>query len=264
MPLRACVPTLSRLRIFKTPAGREPPMRMLGHKASLQTFRWDLVDLAAQLVSDKRAGVSALAAPIQGLLTQLGTERGALEQAEDAVIVASAILAKSDRHRDEVLIEAGGVARASNKDVYQTLFPNRNPSATARLPITEESAEIKRILGEMGKLAADHALRTAYEAELTGAEAAVKAASEQSDEALTALALQRSQLDRFKLELDKARLEHARRFREMHVSEREAERIGALRGLGRGAEAEQHARRTAEEHPEHRGAMERAMGRALP
>jgi RNA polymerase sigma factor (sigma-70 family) len=58
--------------------------------------------------------------------------------------------------------------------------------------------------------------------------------------------------------------QHARRFPEEHVSEREASRIDALRALGRGGEAEQHARSTSAEHPEHRGAMERAMERAQP
>lgn len=58
--------------------------------------------------------------------------------------------------------------------------------------------------------------------------------------------------------------QHTRRFGEAHVSEREAERIGALRRLGRATDAEQQARTTATAHPEHRGAMERAMGHPLP
>ena len=181
-------------------------MRMLGTKTSLSTFRWDLVYLSAQLTADQRPGVAALAGPVQTLLTKLKTERDALEQAEDAVIVASALLNKKDQHRDGVLVEAGGVARASDKAVYTTLFPKLNPSGTARLGVDAESAEVSRILGELAKLPVDHLLRTAYEPELIAAEAAVKAADAQSDEAVTALALQRSQLDRFKLEVDQARL----------------------------------------------------------
>jgi hypothetical protein len=182
-------------------------MRMLGFKASLQAFRWDLVYLAAQLVSDKRPGVSGLAGPIQGYLAKINEERSAFEKAEDAVIVVSALLNKSDRLRDELLIEAGGVARASDKAVYETLFPNASPSATARLGIAAESAEVSRILGEIAKLPADHPVRAAYEKELQDAEAAVKVTAGQSDDAATAMALQRSHLDRFKLEVDKARLE---------------------------------------------------------
>lgn len=57
--------------------------------------------------------------------------------------------------------------------------------------------------------------------------------------------------------------QHARQFPGEHVGERESERIGALRRLGHGQRAEQLARTTAETHPQHRGAMERAVGHAL-
>lgn len=77
---------------------------------------------------------------------------------------------------------------------------------TARLSLDAESIEIGRILGELAKLPADNLLRTAYEKELTEAEALLKKASAQSDQATTAFALQRSHLDRFKLTLDQQRL----------------------------------------------------------
>lgn len=181
-------------------------MRMLGYKASLPTFRWDLVYVVAQLLGDTRPGVSALAPPLQALLIKVNAERDALELTEDQVVVASALLHKKDKHRDERLIEAGGVARASDKAVYDTLFPRLSPSNTARLGVAAESLEISRILGEIGKLAPEHPVRAMYEQALIGAEAGVKAAGTQSDTAVTALAIQRSQLDRFKLELDQARL----------------------------------------------------------
>ncbi len=182
-------------------------MRMLGTKTSLQSFRWDLIYLLAQLLGDKRPGVSALAPPIQASLATLTTERGTLEGAEDQAIVAAALLNKSDKHRDDLLIEAGGVARATDKAVYDTLFSKQNPSATARLGIDAESAEVSRILGELAKLPASHPIRATYEADLTDTEVAVKAASNQSNSARTALALQRSQIERTKLEVDKTRLE---------------------------------------------------------
>lgn len=181
-------------------------MRMLGVKASLSTFRWDLIHLLAQLTSDNRPGVSALSAGVQALLGTVAAERAGFEQAEDALIVAQAMLNKKDKHRDGVLIEAGGMARALDKAGYGSLFPKHSPSATARLGIDAESAEISRILGELGKMPVDHPVRSAYLQELTEAEAGVKAAGGQSDQAVTAIALQRSQLDRFKLEADQGRL----------------------------------------------------------
>ena len=77
---------------------------------------------------------------------------------------------------------------------------------TARLGIDAESIEINRILGELARLPADSLLRSTYEQALTETEALVKTASAQSDQAATTMALQRSQLERFKLTLDQERL----------------------------------------------------------
>lgn len=181
-------------------------MRLLGYKTTLAAFRWDLIYLIAQLVSDERPGVSALAPPLQDLLTRLNDERTTYEQAQDAVVLAGALLDKKDLRRDELLVEAGGVARATDLDVYKILFPKLNPSVTARLGIDAESAHIDRILGELAKLPADNNLRLTYEQELTEVEALVKTASATSDQAATAFALQRSQIDRFKLQIDQQRL----------------------------------------------------------
>jgi hypothetical protein len=181
-------------------------MRLLGHTASLSTFRWDLVYLGAQLLSDQRPGVAALAPLVQNTITDIAAERAALEQVEDEAIIANALLQKKDKSRDELLVEVGGVARASDKEVYTILFPKLNPSQTSRLGIAAESAEMKRILGEIVKLPDKHPVRLAYEQELTDAEVAVLGAGQQSDAAVTALALQRSQLDRFKLKIDEMRL----------------------------------------------------------
>lgn len=58
--------------------------------------------------------------------------------------------------------------------------------------------------------------------------------------------------------------QHARQFGATHIREREALRIEALRETGRINDADQQARAVIAAHPEHRGAMERAAGRALP
>lgn len=180
-------------------------MRMLGARAGLPLFRWDLVYLGAQLLSDERPPVKALADDVHAALSKLAAQRAALEQCEDAVIIALALVSKRDKRRDALLIETGGVARAADKAAYATLFPKRSPSALARLGLAAESAEINRILGEIAKLPADHPVR-AYEKRLTAAEHALKDAATQSDEAATALALQRSAIRRLKLELDQQRL----------------------------------------------------------
>lgn len=182
-------------------------MRMLGVKASLATFRWDLVYLIARLTADDRAEVIALAPLAQAMRDQLAAQRVAQEGAEDAQILASALLGKRDERRDEIVKILGGVARATDKGAYAVLFPNVNPSATARLPIDEESAEIARILGELGTMPDESPLRAAYLVPLTHAETDLKVADLQADAAATALALERSQTARTKLAIDKGRLE---------------------------------------------------------
>ncbi len=58
--------------------------------------------------------------------------------------------------------------------------------------------------------------------------------------------------------------QHAQRFGATNVREREALRIEALRETGRTKDAAQHARAVLATYPEHRRAMERAAGQALP
>jgi RNA polymerase sigma factor (sigma-70 family) len=58
--------------------------------------------------------------------------------------------------------------------------------------------------------------------------------------------------------------EHARRFSGEQVRERETQRIEALIRLGRSSEAEAHARAVVAQYPQHRSAMERAIGHSLP
>lgn len=182
-------------------------MRVFGGKASLQTFRWDLVYLAAQTLADKRPDVLALAPLVQAKLAEIKTERDALEQAEDQEIIATALVDKRDRTRDGLVIATGGTARTQDKALYQTLFNKLSPSKTAKLGIDAESKEIARIAGELAKLPADNSIRVTYAAALSAAETELQAAKEQSDTAETALALQRSQAFRFKLDLDKFRVE---------------------------------------------------------
>ena len=145
-------------------------MRMLGTRCRLSVFRWDLLYLLARLLADKRAEVKALAGTVQAHLDELRARRDTHEGAEDAVVIAGALLNKEDKERDK------------------------------------ESAEVRRILGEFAALPVDHPLRVTYEKPLAMSEELVVAANKQSDEAATQLALQRAQTERFKLSVDKGRL----------------------------------------------------------
>lgn len=182
-------------------------MRLLGIRAGLPAFRWDLVYLHSNLVSDDRADILALAPPVQALIEEIRAERELIEAAEDQAVLGAARAVKRDGALDAVLLRFGGVARAVDKDLYGTLFPRLNPSKTARLGMADEVQELERILGELAVLPADHPLRVEYQAPLTAAVAAVKQALGESSQARVALAVARSRLERFKLRVDEARVE---------------------------------------------------------
>jgi len=182
-------------------------MRLLGIKAGLPMFRWDLVYLHSNLVSDERADIQALAPPVEALIGEVRAERDLLEQVEDAAILGSARKGKRDGALDTLVVRFGGVARATDKGLYGALFPRHNPSQTARLALPDEVREVERILGEIAALPADHPLRVEYQAALSGALAILKGAMSDSAQAATDLSLARSRMERFKLRLDQARVE---------------------------------------------------------
>lgn len=94
---------------------------------------------------------------------------------------------------------------AARRPLRRLVTPAHAMLSLRPLPATAPHA-MWRHLGELAKLPSDSALRVSYEKPLTEAEALLKAASKQSDQAATSFALQRSQLDRFTLSLDQQRL----------------------------------------------------------
>ncbi|MFT3770930.1 MAG: hypothetical protein QM820_36385 [Minicystis sp.] len=181
-------------------------MRVLGPRTSLAVFRLDLVYLGGELAADDRPAIQALAGPVQAAVVDLRARRTMLEGAEDAAVLALAHLHKRDRTRDVLLVTLGGVARATDKAAYASLFPKLGPSETAKLGVDAESTEVARILGSLAALEPAHPLRVAYEAPLMLAEAAVKPAKAGAEDAGVQLALLRAEVGRFKLSLDQLRV----------------------------------------------------------
>ena len=182
-------------------------MRILGVKLPLDAFRWDLIYLLAQLTSDDRSGIAELAPAVQTGLDEVNDCRNAWEQAQAAAIVTSALVAKRDRGRDRLIIEMGGIARAMERAMYEQLFPRLSPSRTAELGIESETSEVQRLLGELNRLEDRHPLRQGYETSLRAAQSSLQAAKAQDDSADTALELQRSNVRRVKMNIDRLRLE---------------------------------------------------------
>jgi hypothetical protein len=181
-------------------------MRVLGPDTALWVFRWDLIYLAGELAADKRQQVAALAPPVQAAVGELRVRRGDLEEKEDAEILALAILHRRDRTRDGIVIELGGVARATDKVVNATLFDGRSPAGVARLGYDAETREIERISGELTKLDDQHPLKLTYLPKLDDAQGDFVKAKASSDASALDVTLARSEMTRFKLSLDHLRL----------------------------------------------------------
>ncbi|AKF11432.1 hypothetical protein [Sandaracinus amylolyticus] len=182
-------------------------MRMLGSSSSLATFRYDLVFLHASLLADDRPAVNALAPRVAAKLAELRAERDAFELAEDAAVVLRARKARRDAVLDKQVIGFGGHVRAIDPTLYAVFFKSLSPSRVAKLGLDDELEQVRRIVGELARLPADHAERAAYETSLRGALDALVTAKAASNEADTALALARSRVEQFKLELDRTRVE---------------------------------------------------------
>lgn len=182
-------------------------MKSLGTNRSLGIFQWDLLFLYSQVSTDERPGVAALAPSIQAAMQEAESRRIAAEEAQAAVVVASANLIKRDKQRDRLLLALGGTARATSRTTYKRLFPKHSPSETTKLSIDAESTEVLRILGEMKTLESTDALRTSYEADLTDAQGALTLAKSNADSAELALTLERSNVQQCKMDLDKLRIE---------------------------------------------------------
>jgi len=75
------------------------------------------------------------------------------------------------------------------------------------MALEEEVVETDRILAELAEEPAEHPIRKEYEPAITGALDAVRTSMKSAQDADTALVLARSRLERFKLKVDKARLE---------------------------------------------------------
>lgn len=182
-------------------------MKLLGTASSLAAFRWDLLYLCSQLTADDRTGVVALAPAVETGMNDLEARQFAYEQARTATIKAMALVAKRDKNRDRLILELGGVARATGRDTYTQLFPKHSPSVTAKLGMDAESEEVERIVGELGALGATHPLRLKYEKALSDAQTDFLVSRGQLASAEVALKLERSQVQRCKADLDKLRLE---------------------------------------------------------
>lgn len=181
-------------------------MRLLGQRATLDTIRFDLVFLLASISTDDRAGINSLAPEVDALIARFRNERAAMEAAQEAAVIATARRGRADDSVDRRVLTMGGVVRATNKALYDRLFPRLSPAKTTRLALAKEVEEVKRLEGELEKLDAADRMRAEYAEPLKGARLALEKAMHEADDVDVSLALARSALNTFKHDVDAARV----------------------------------------------------------
>jgi hypothetical protein len=179
-------------------------MRILGPDATLTDFRLDLVHLASRLRADKREPLQALAPRVEAQRTSLLADRGALEDAEDQLVAAGAIVSARDADLDDEEKRFALAAKLAGAE--KALFPVA-PSKLTNAPLDEEIQLVRDQLAKLAERPADDDLRVTWEPILRAALDAVVAAkaaksSEQSD-----LAVARSRVAQRKTAADSFRVE---------------------------------------------------------
>ncbi len=206
-------------------------MRLLG-RASLAAYRLDLVFLRASLLADDRPEVNALVPEVDRILAKLADERAKIEAAEEAAVIASARRGRRDAALDRKVVSFGGQVRAVQRRLYDVLFRRVSPAQVARSGLDREVAEVSRILGELGSLPAEDALRVAHEKGLRDALDALVLARKESGDVELGLALARSKGDQLRAEADRVRVALHGKLQGLLESKAEADgffRVGAAR-----------------------------------
>ena len=180
--------------------------------------------------SPPAAALPAMTSPAGPAVATLGTAKLAGLVALALVLGSGGLLARGTARHEQAMAttDAGSVSSAapstSTRPAASSVAPATSAAPSTSTPATSSEQESLHVLAQMR----DAMIGRRFSAVLALAE------------------------------------QHARRFGVTHIRAREALRIEALRQTGRPDAAEQHARAVVMAHPEHRRALERAAGRALP
>ena len=197
--------------------------------------------------SPPAAALPAMTSPAGPAVATLGTAKLAGLVALALVLGSGGLLARGTARHEQAMAttDAGSVSSAAPSTSTRPAASSSTP-ATSAAPSTRPAA-------------------SSSTPATSAAPSTSTPATSSEQESLHVLAQMRDAMigRRFSAVLALAE-QHARRFGVTHIRAREALRIEALRQTGRPDDAEQHARAVVMAHPEHRRALERAAGRALP
>jgi hypothetical protein len=179
-------------------------MRLLGKGKSLRVHEKDLLHLAAIAKAHQDPRVQAVGQACWERNAALKATRKTLDDAEDLLVIAVALVAAKDVVRDATLVSMVRFADHLGGGDRARIF-NMAPSAIARLGYDSETAEIDSALTRVRQLATDHPLRNEYEARLAADNEAFQAASKSASETEQKLVAARFAVLTAKVESDRFR-----------------------------------------------------------
>jgi hypothetical protein len=179
-------------------------MRILGPKASLRRHEQDVLFSGAACKAHSQQEVKDIGEELFTQRHTLKERRDGLEAAEDAVVIADALVTRTDVTRDKTLVSLGAFADALGLNDRARLF-RLPPSDIARLGNDKETTEIGALITKVQAYVTDHPIREAYEARLVDENAAFVQAAASQDEAEQQLVAARFAVTSTKLANDELR-----------------------------------------------------------
>ena len=160
----------------------EQSMRILGPNTWVRRHEQDLLCAGAACKADKQSEVKQVGDEFLERHKQLKTVRGGVEDAEDGLVIADAVVGRSDAARDASLVSLGVFVDALGGDDGTRLF-RMSASVIVKLGYQRKTYEIEAILTRIRQYPEDHPMRVEYEQRLADENQALRDAGAGKDEA---------------------------------------------------------------------------------
>jgi len=141
-----------------------------------------LLCAGAACKADKQSEVKQVGDEFLERHKQLKTVRGGVEDAEDGLVIADAVVGRSDAARDASLVSLGVFVDALGGDDGTRLF-RMSASVIVKLGYQRKTYEIEAILTRIRQYPEDHPMRVEYEQRLADENQALRDAGAGKDEA---------------------------------------------------------------------------------
>ncbi len=179
-------------------------MRILGPGSSLRRHEQDVLFTGAACKAHPSQEVKAIGEDFLAQQQKVKGLRAGLETAEDGLVIADALITRTDATRDSTLVNMGAFVDSLGQDDRARLF-RMPPSDIAKLGHGKETSEIVSLLTKVASYEEGHPIREAYEARLTEENAAFVEADRGKDVAEEQLVAARFAITGTKLENDEFR-----------------------------------------------------------